>query len=90
LDVSLHEIDKTNRDACIALSVTESQTKQIAPNSGSLAWADENPHSVALGIYAFEGLVGSTLYEPRGNDVYSVRVERQLLTALLKLASSFP
>ena len=70
--VSLRPIDDTNRDACVVLSVTEAQTKLIAPNSKSLAWADTNPRCVPLGIYADGEMVGFAMYEPRGNNVFSV------------------
>ena len=70
--VLLRPIDETNRDACVALSVTETQTKMIAPNSTSMAWADTNPLCVPLGIYFDGEMVGFAMYEPRGNNVFSV------------------
>ncbi len=72
LYVSLRQIDDTNRDACVALSVTGAQTKLIAPNSKSLAWADTNLRCMPLGIYADGEMVGFAMYEPRGNNVFSV------------------
>lgn len=70
--VSLQPIDNTNREACVALSVTEAQTQLIAPNSHSLAWADTAPQCVPMGIYRDGELVGFVMYESRGNDVFSV------------------
>lgn len=72
MDISLRPIDDTNRHECVALSVTEAQDKLIAPNSKSLAWADINTRCVPLAVYADGKMVGFAMYEPRGNDVFSV------------------
>ena len=72
MNVSLRPIDDTNREACVALSVTEAQAKLIAPNSKSLAWADANPRCVPLGIYSDGEMVGFAMYELRGNEVCSL------------------
>ena len=71
-DLSLRPIDGTNRNCCLALSVNESQSTLIAPNAKSLEWAVKNPHCVPLGIYADDEMTGFVMYEPRGNDVFSV------------------
>jgi diamine N-acetyltransferase len=68
----LQPIDDTNRDVCVALSVTKAQTKLIAPNSKSLAGADANPRCVPLGIITDGEMVGFVMYEPRGNEVFSI------------------
>jgi diamine N-acetyltransferase len=68
----LWPIGDADRDACVALSVAETQEKLIAPNLRSLAWADTNTRCVPLGIYADGEMVGFAMYEPRGNDVFSV------------------
>lgn len=72
MNISLRPIDHSNRNACVALSVTEAQSALIAPNAKSLAWADANSDCVALAIEADGEIVGFALYEPRGNDIFSV------------------
>jgi diamine N-acetyltransferase len=72
MDVSLRSIDETNRPKCIALHVTQAQEKLIAPNWKSLEWADANSRCVPLAIFADDELVGFAMFEPRGNDVFSV------------------
>jgi diamine N-acetyltransferase len=72
LHVELRPIDAANRDACLALSVSEAQAGLIAANARSLAWADANPACVPLGVYADGTIVGFALFEPRGNEVFSI------------------
>ena len=72
MDISIQRIKDGDRDSCIALSVTEEQSNLISPNLSSLEEADENPQCVPLGIYADGEMVGFVMYEPRGNDIFSI------------------
>lgn len=71
-NVTLRPIDAENRASCLALSVSEEQTGLIASNAKSLEWVDRNPKCVPVGIYVDDEMVGFAMYEPRGNDVFSV------------------
>ncbi len=78
--ISLQNIDDTNRPICLALGVGEDQTSLVASNSKSLEWARKNPANVPRAICEDETVVGFVMYEPRGDEVFSVHrlmVDRQ-------------
>ena len=78
--IELRVIDDSNSAECMSLSVAPDQESLIATNAQSLAEAQENSACVPLGIYRDSYPVGFLMYEPRGNDVFSVHrlmVEQQ-------------
>ena len=70
--INLRSIDETNQEICVALRVREDQTSLVASNSKSLEWARRNPAIVPKAIYDGKTIVGFLMYEPRGNNVFSV------------------
>ena len=70
--INLKSVNPENEVACSSLEVKEDQAGLIAPNAKSIEWAKANPKSVPLAVYTDTTLVGFVLYEPRGNDVFSI------------------
>jgi diamine N-acetyltransferase len=65
-------MDHSHEAQCTALRVAEEQTNLIAPNAKSLAWAHGNPKCVPLAVFAGDEMVGFVMYEPRGNEIFSI------------------
>jgi len=70
--INLKEIDSTIESDCIALNVAEAQRHLIAPNEKSIEWAKRNASCIPLAIQSDANVVGFVMYEPRGNDVFSI------------------
>lgn len=56
------DITQSNRDECIALSVSQEQKGFVAANSDSLAEAQENPGMIPVGISRDDKLIGFAMY----------------------------
>jgi diamine N-acetyltransferase len=70
--VTLRPVNSKNEQECISLAVSEDQSKFVAPNSKSIEWVRKNPRCVPLSVYADHKMVGFVMYEPRGNEVFSI------------------
>jgi diamine N-acetyltransferase len=72
MTITLKPVTPQNREAVCALQVHEHQRNLIATNSESMRNADISPTAVPKAIYRENELVGFLLYQPRGNDVFSL------------------
>ncbi|MFC2172195.1 GNAT family N-acetyltransferase [Acidobacteriota bacterium] len=71
-EVALRPVGLQDEQECISLAVSEDQSNFVASNSKSLEWSRKNPRCVPLAVYADHKMVGFAMYEPRGNDVFSI------------------
>lgn len=63
MKIKLKDINSTNYEECIKLTVTEEQKHFVAPNSYSLIQAAYEPNLFPLGIYLDDKMVGFILYD---------------------------
>jgi diamine N-acetyltransferase len=70
--ITLKPVTPHNREAVCALQVHPHQSPLIASNTESMRNADISPTAVPKAIYRENELVGFLLYQPRGNNVFSL------------------
>lgn len=63
MNIEFKQIDRTNYNECIELSLNEEQKKFVAPNMFSLVQAAYEPNLYPLGIYNDNKMVGFILYD---------------------------
>lgn len=63
MEVEFREIDKTNYEECIKLTVSNNQKRFVAPNQDSLVQAAYEEDLYPLGIYQNNKMVGFILYD---------------------------
>jgi len=63
MNIELKEIDRTNYNECINLSLSEEQREFVAPNMFSLVQAAYESNLYPLGIYNGDIMVGFILYD---------------------------
>lgn len=63
MNIEFRQIDRTNYNECIELTVSEEQKRYVAPNMFSLVQAAYEPNLYPLGIYVDNKMVGFILYD---------------------------
>ena len=63
MNIELKQIDRTNYNECIELSLNEKQKNFVAPNVFSLVQAAYEPNLFPLGVYRDNKMVGFILYD---------------------------
>ncbi|MCY6356330.1 GNAT family N-acetyltransferase [Clostridium sp. ZS2-4] len=63
MNIEFKQIDRTNYNECIELSLNEEQKKFVAPNMFSLVESAYEPNLYPLGIYNDGKMVGFILYD---------------------------
>lgn len=63
MNIYLKDIDKTNWEECIGLSVSEHQSSFVATNAYSLLQAHYEENLYPMGIYREDTLVGFLMYQ---------------------------
>lgn len=63
MNIEFKQIDRTNYNECIELSLNEEQKMFVAPNIFSLVQAAYEPNLYPLGIYNDNKMVGFILYD---------------------------